>query len=411
MSIQIKPIVTALSRHKAGTVLIALQIALTLAIVCNALFVIRERTALMARPTGVVENELLQVTNHWVGKPDGDDSLLRTDLATLRALPGVRDAYATNAFPLIGSGWGSGIRTDPEKPGQLGVASLYFVDEHAVPTLGLHLIAGRNFRSDEVGLLEDNGRPDNSSIIVTKTFADKAFPKGDALGKVFYIGNLGAKPSTIIGIVDNLQAPSASSSDAATSQYTILVPKQLAGSYNHYVVRAQPGQLETLLHTVPAALKKVTNRRVIPEKYGVLSFPELRQLAYRGDRGLAILMGGICIVLLIITAAGIVGLSSFWVGQRRKQIGVRRALGATQRDILEYFLTENLLIGIAGVAIGAVLAEILNVWMMTAFEVGRLSNSYLIAGVIALLALGQGAVLAPAMRASRVPPVEATRTV
>jgi putative ABC transport system permease protein len=106
-----------------------------------------------------------------------------------------------------------------------------------------------------------------------------------------------------------------------------------------------------------------------------------------------------------------VGLTSFGVGQRRKQIGVRRALGATKGDILSYFLTENLLIGVAGVLIGALLAIGMNLWLVTQFEMARLSISYVLVGVVALLLLGQGAVLAPAMRASRVSPVEATRSV
>jgi len=88
---------------------------------------------------------------------------------------------------------------------------------------------------------------------------------------------------------------------------------------------------------------------------------------------------------------------------------VRRALGATKHDILSYFLTENLLIGAAGVVIGALLAIGLNQWMMSEFEMQRLSLLYVLAGMAVLLLLGQGAVLAPAMRASRVSPVEATR--
>jgi putative ABC transport system permease protein len=69
------------------------------------------------------------------------------------------------------------------------------------------------------------------------------------------------------------------------------------------------------------------------------------------------------------------------------------------------------LIGITGVAIGAVLALGINLWMVTQFEMARLSLAYVAIGVIALLLLGQGAVLAPAVRASNVPPVEATRSV
>jgi putative ABC transport system permease protein len=151
--------------------------------------------------------------------------------------------------------------------------------------------------------------------------------------------------------------------------------------------------------------------RVIPEKRGVRTFAQVRAEAYQSDRGMAILMAVVCAVLLAITAAGIVGLTSFWVGQRRKQIGVRRALGATRHDILSYFLTENLLIGVGGVVLGALLAIGMNLWMVSHFEMQRLSLLYVAAGVVALLLLGQGAVLAPALRASRVSPVEATRSV
>jgi putative ABC transport system permease protein len=151
--------------------------------------------------------------------------------------------------------------------------------------------------------------------------------------------------------------------------------------------------------------------RIIDRKDGVMSFAQVRQRAYERDRGMAILMGIVSVVLLAITAAGIVGLTSFWVGQRRKQIGVRRALGATRGDILHYFLTENLLIGLGGVLVGAVLAIGINLWMVTQFEMARLSLAYVVAGVVVLLLLGQGAVLAPALRASRVSPVEATRSV
>jgi putative ABC transport system permease protein len=178
-----------------------------------------------------------------------------------------------------------------------------------------------------------------------------------------------------------------------------------------YIIRTQPGQLDAVMRAAPDALFKHNPRRVIDDEDGMMSFAQVRSRAYESDRGMAILMGVICVVLLAITAAGIVGLTSFWVGQRRKQIGVRRALGATRRDILHYFMTENLLISCGGVLVGAVLAIAINLWMVTRFEMHHLSLMYLIAGMSILLLLGQGAVLAPALRASRVPPVEATRSV
>ena len=102
-------------------------------------------------------------------------------------------------------------------------------------------------------------------------------------------------------------------------------------------------------------------------------------------------------------------------GRRRHVIDAahnkRRALGARQRDILAYFLTENFLISAAGVVLGTVLAVIFNLWTMTRFAMTPMSMGYVGVGVVVLLLLGQGAVLAPALRASRVSPVEATRSV
>jgi putative ABC transport system permease protein len=170
------------------------------------------------------------------------------------------------------------------------------------------------------------------------------------------------------------------------------------------------------MREAPKALFASNPMRVIEtgdnfEDTSVHSFADIRAHAYRADRGMAILMGVICLILLCVTAAGIVGLTSFWVGQRRKQIGIRRALGATRHDILRYFQTENLMIAGVGVVMGALLAVGLNLWMMKQFSMDRMSLLYVLVGVVALLVLGQGAVFAPALRASRVSPVEATRSV
>ncbi len=124
---------------------------------------------------------------------------------------------------------------------------------------------------------------------------------------------------------------------------------------------------------------------------------------------MATLMSIVCTALLLVTAAGSVGLASFWVGQRHRLIGIRRAPGATRGDILRYFQTENLLIAGVGVVVGVMTAIGLNVWLVTHYEMARLSPVYLLTGAAVILVLGQLAVLQPALRASRVPPVTATR--
>ncbi|GGA24689.1 ABC transporter permease [Dyella nitratireducens] len=403
----IRPIASALWHHKGGTALIVLQIALTLAIVCNALCIIHTRVARLSRPSGVDEASVLAIQNQWLGDPAPQPAkaLMASDLETLRQVPGVVDAYASNAFPLGDGGWSKGVRYTVDQPSPASFTAIYFADEHTLATLGLKLVAGRNFRADEIG---DMGARDTllpRVIIITKALANRLFPDGHALGKQICIGS--APSSTIIGVVERMQTWIGSYSEAWVEQST-LVPFRLLASGTVYLVRAQPGLLERVVRMGPQALVAANPLRVIGSE-DVRTYEQIRATTYRKDRGMAILMGGICAVLLATTAAGIVGLTSFWVSQRRRQIGVRRALGATQGDILGYFCTENLLISVGGVCVGAMLTMALNALLVDRFEMQRLSLAYVVVGMVALLLLGQSAVLVPAWRASRLSPVEATR--
>jgi putative ABC transport system permease protein len=407
--LQITPILAALKRHKAGTVLIVLQIALTLAIVCNALFIIEQRVALMSRPTGMDESNLLTIQNHWVGvDPQTIPELTKADLQMLRQLPGVEDATQAYAYPLFQNGWTEGIRLDPNMKPRISLAVEYFVDDRALTTMGVSLVAGRNFREDEIQTIYPATSRPTSEVIITKALADKLYPGGEALGKPIYIGNDSPSPSTIIGIVGQMQAPFPR---AKYDDCVVLMPALFARDDSNYLIRSKPGQLDDLVKAAPAALLKLNHMRVFPPGRGIRTFDAVRTEAYESDRGIAIVLGVICAVLLIITGAGIVGLTSFWVGQRRRQIGVRRALGATRGDILSYFLTENFLISLLGLLIGVVLAVCLSEWLVMRFEMQRLSMSYVLVSAFVLLLLGQAATLNPALRASRVPPVEATRSV
>ncbi len=415
------PILAALRKHKAGVVLIAMQIALTLAIVCNAVFIIGQRIERVNRPTGLDERNLFLISQQWVGAPGGDDaasvekldSLQLTDLAALRALPGVESVTPINSVPLLNSSWNGAVDL---KPGDVGAGSFngtrttyYFSDEQALPTLGLRPVAGRNFTAAEVTNrgFRDQGEP--SIVILSKALADKLFPKGDALGKVIYL-NGASTPSTIIGLVERLQVPNTGSWTNSFVWNSVLVPIRLDANFSRYAVRTRPGQLDTVMRAVKPALYKVNPMRVLDDD-SVRSFAQIRASAYQADRGMAILMGVVALILLCVTAAGIVGLTSFWVGQRHRQIGVRRALGARKVDILRYFQLENLLIAGTGVVIGVLLALGLNLWLMSHYEMTRIPVMYVVTGVLAMLAIGQGAVFVPARRASNVPPVVATRAV
>ena len=139
------------------------------------------------------------------------------------------------------------------------------------------------------------------------------------------------------------------------------------------------------------------------------TFAEIRSAAYRPYRASAVILSFVSVLLLAITALGVVGLTSFWVARRHHQIGIRRALGARRVDILRYFHIENLVVVGFGAMIGLALAAVANVFIVRAFETTRMPESFVAAAVIAVLGLGQLSVLWPALRAAAVPPASAAR--
>lgn len=411
-TMQLRPILAALRRHKMATLLIVLQIALTLAVVSNALFIVKTRIVHLSRATGMDEAHLFAIRNEWIGQPDVPhiDAQMRADLATLRHLPGVRDAFASQAYPF--GGWGGLVRIKHriEQTAKPQLATTYFADQHALDTFGTTLVAGRNFRADEVVSRGpyDASRP--AVVIITRDLAHKLFPEGVAVGKAIYLSDDG--PTTIIGVVDRLEGSYVGSTTRSIDEDTMLVPARYASPDGVvYLVRTQPGQLVRVLHAAPAALLAQNRMRLINPEDGVITLAQARAQGYAADRGVAIMMGAICVLLLLATAGGIVGLSSFWVGQRRRSIGVRRALGATRGDILRYFQAENALIVGIGVVLGVALGIAANLSLMTHYELPRLPLWVLGVGALLLWLLGQIAVFGPARRAGAVPPVEATRSV
>ena len=402
---EIRPIFSALMRSKVSMILIGVQVAMTLAIVCNALFIIGQRLDHMNRPSGMNEADTFYLASSGFGQGFDPRATIHEDLATLRHLPGVADATISNSVPMSEGGWSTGLSLQPKQKTSTADTAIYIVDEHALETFGVELVAGRNFKPEEVTDVTFGDRLQPASIIVTKALADKLFPEGDALGKSIYMGE-DPPTSTIIGIVDRLQQPWMSSSSIENSTF---VPAFMPfGNSSRYLVRAEPGRRDEVMKLVEQKLAESNTSRIIGK---VRTMEETRREAYAGDRAMAIILTAVILALLTVTALGIVGMASFWVAQRTRQIGTRRALGASKRDILRYFQTENFIITTFGLLVGAVLAYAFSLWMMQSYQSPRLPWYYVPIGFLCLWALGQLAVLGPAMRASRVPPAVATRSV
>ncbi len=402
---EIRPIFSALMRSKVAMILIGLQVALTLAIVCNALFIIGQRLDRMHRPSGMNETDTFWFGSTGFGQGFDAYATEKADLALLRQMPGVVDATSTNSAPMSGGGWSTGINLQAKQKTSTADTTLYIVDEHAIDSFGFKLVAGRNFKPEDVTRETFGVSVKPAVVIVTQALADKLFPDGNAIGKQVYMDQ-DPPTSTIIGIIERAQQPWV---NADSIENSALVPAHMPyGDSTRYLVKAEPGRRDEVMKTVEQKLASANPGRIIGK---MRSIETLRRDAYSGDRAMAIILGVVIFALLAITALGIVGMASFWVAQRTRQIGTRRALGATKFDILRYFQTENFIITTMGLIAGGILAYALSLWMMQAYQSPRLPWYYVPIGFVCLWLLGQLAVLGPALRASRVPPAVATRSV
>jgi putative ABC transport system permease protein len=399
----IKPILSSLSRSPTGAILVALQIALALAIVVNSLFIIVQRLEKIGRDPGMDVPNIFFVA--W--SPSSDrfqgEVTMREDLALLRSLPGVQAATVVNAMPLSGGGSSTSMYTEPGEKGRRGDMNFFQVDEHGLETFGTKLAEGRNFDASMVTKPARNSSSSPSGILVSRDVARDLFPDEPALGKTIYTGT--SEPVTIIGIIDHMHGSWPGWDKVGN---TALFPVISDEIYARYMVRAKPGQRDATMKLAEEALGKVDNGRVILR---VRSLEYVAANTYADDRAMTVYLGVVIALLLGIAALGIFGLAAFNVSSRTKQIGTRRAVGARRNDILHYFLVENWLVTSAGVVLGCVLALVLGYWLSTTFELPRLKLYYLVFGAVVLWAVSLAAALRPARRASVVSPAIATRTV
>lgn len=403
---EIGPIIKALLRNKTGAILIALQIAFTMTVVVNAWFMIGERLGLIDRPSGMVEADMFYVTSTGFT----DDFNIKTstdeDLRALRELPGVIDAVGINAIPLSGGGWSMSLRVEPGDDTQTWGVAIYMVDESGIDTLGVNLIHGENFSPTDIEWRDIGQTSWPDKVIVTQAMAQAMFPDralADVIGATAYIAN--TEPVTIVGILERLQAPWTGWEQLEQS---MLVPQKTAFNSARYMVRTEPGRRDELMPIVEDTLARINDDRLLRN---MRTMTETRERSYALDAGLANILVVVMVVLVAITGIGILGLASFSVRRRTKQIGVRRALGATQGDIMRYFLIENACISSAGVVLGAVMTIALNIWLVSAMGFPKIDWIAVPVGMLALLVIGQLSVIAPARRACAVSPAVATRTV
>jgi putative ABC transport system permease protein len=411
MSLNVRPIISALLRAWTGPVLVAAQVAITLAVVVNALYVVKQRIDKIDRPTGMDVHDIFVIRSEGVAENFAHVATIRADLAYLRSQPAVVAVTTMDYAPLGGEGNSIGVMLQPDDQ-RHGVATGYYeVDEDGIHALGLHLTAGRPFTHNEILPPRTGNASDTSSgqAIITQALADDLYPDGHALGKTLYdSGRHFTSPATIVGIIDHLYGFRVSWGRVDRVILAPRLPYPDDQPIANYVVRTQPGQRDAVMRSVESYLQASNPDRIID---WIRPLDYFKDRSYVADRSMEIFLSAIMLMLLAVTAVGIFGLVTFNVGARAKQIGTRRALGAQRFDIVSYFLVENWLITTAGVAVGCALALWVGFWLSVHYQLPRLDLYYLVGGIPVLWTTGLLAAWAPAQRAAAVPPAVATRTV
>ncbi|HEX7326208.1 MAG TPA: FtsX-like permease family protein [Rhodanobacteraceae bacterium] len=425
---QIRPILASLRRHKLTVGLLVLQVAFTCAIVTNAVSMVAQHVGHLTVRSGLDEDTISLVTVDDLNAGSNPLSLHQADLAALRRLPGVEATAMVNHLPL-GPGGTSGtvcrslrathalLRGSVLVPGCAAVAQ-YGGGPGMASALGLKLVAGRDFRDDEYvasqpgpfgATAEKTVLP---AVIISEALARRLYPghPSGAVGQVVYygVGLARGEGSRVVGVIAHLHGVAANN-NAAPGKMSLLAPIRQAGDRVTFVLRSTPDNRDRVLRAAVAALVRHWPGRQIPAP-DVQTYSQMRAAYLNRNDAMIYVLIAATLSLLFVTALGIAGLESFWVGQRTRTVGIRRALGATRSDILRYFQTENFLIVTSGVVLGALFAVVLNALLTGFYGVQPLGAWYLPAGAIALWVLGQLAVLGPAFRAARVLPMAAARS-
>ena len=284
-------------------------------------------------------------------------------------------------------------------------SALYMVDDHGINTLGVELIAGVNFTPNDIQWRASGQSTWPDKTIITKAFAKSLYPDDwqSALGKTFYISQ--NQPMQIVGVMKNLQAPWNGWSGVERS---MLVPFQMESQGSKYLIRTEAGRRDELMPIIEKALAERIKGRLIRR---VTTIEDTRKKSYRQHNATNKILTTVVSTLTLITGFGIVGLALFSINRRTKQIGTRRALGATKWQIMRYFMVENFIISTFGVIFGCIGAIALNMWLATTFNLTPINIELIIIGAITLFIVGQLAVLYPARKASLISPATATRTI
>jgi putative ABC transport system permease protein len=399
------PIFRSLLRNRARVVLIVAEVALTLAIVANCMSLILDTRAQLAKESGFDDEHMALIRSNpfaeGLNKQEVLDQLVDSDLETLRAMPGVRAASNTTLSPWEAGGSITAIRI-PGTRDEPMESQFYAADSSTFDALGIPVVQGRGFTREEFEHGASATPTETLPVVISKSLADAAFPDGKAMGRELASADESQR-YLIVGLIDRFYKPLGAAEDRV-----MLTPGRTANfDYGStYLVRTE-GDPGALLPRIEKALLAKEKGRFLRLRTVV----EVRDEFHQRDRLLVGTLNGVMALLVLVTALGIVGLTSFSVTERRRQIGTRRALGASKAAIVRQFLLENWMVTSLGVVLGAALAYGLNFGLVTWVTGAKLSALVVAVGAAGLWLIGVASALGPALRGAQVPPALATRNV
>jgi len=385
------PIVRALARRQAAVALLVLEVGFGFAVSVQAFVMGQWFSDRASRPTGIDANVLVVTTDLYAGDPDSRAfvaDLRRRDLVALRAIPGAAVAVATLAIPQTRTLQPQALRADT----RWALGWMIVGQPGTRDVLGVDLVAGRDLTDD-----------DQKCVVITGDLADALYG-GNAVGKSLYFRGR-VQPYTVVGVAGHMRG---ASSFAAKSDNVVFASDELPlGRELTYLVRAEPGRVDDVRERVVGALTQAFPERVVSQS----TIVDMRRALDASARGGIAIFNFMVVLAVMVTLLGALAMSSFLVSERTKQIGIRRALGATKTDVARFFLVENWLVTTFGLLLGLPLTFILNFIVRREQPDLTVDWQSIAVGMAMFWAAGLLAAFVPALRATAIPPSAASKTV
>ena len=409
-NLHIGPILRSLTKNKARSLLTLSMTVLTFAVVVNCLLSIAEQQQKLQQRSGFDDQHLvyLELSNFDPALTERPQVLdrIQADLEILRRTPGVVSAMSTRFKP-----WrGGGSSATAQRFDQGGAAAatdvrtqVYSAGPSLASTLGVPGLIGSALPSEQMAdeaLGRSTDRPGN--VVVSRKFAETLFGDEDPLGKLFLLGGR-AYTMRVVGLIDEFYNPYAWNIE----QRVVFFPGYAGNADgSSFLVRVDDRRLRDLAGLEEALLTDHPLRGI-----KLSTIPETRRRLQTNERMTIRVLPVVIGLMIFMTAVSIVGLTAASVASRRREIGTRRALGATRLQVARHFLVENALLTAAGLMIGVAVAFGLNIALVNAMGVPKLTWSWVAVPAVLVAAVNTFVAWPLAWRASGIPPAEATKAV